>query len=79
MDEAKAKRTMAKAQFTRIENALRKLVENELSLQETMERKFAQFRDKWQELQNCHDSYALLLTGEEAEKEEVIVRSKYNG
>ena len=70
MDEAKAKRTMAKAQFTRIENALRKLVENEVSLQETTERKFGQFREKWQELQNCHDSYALLLTGEEAEKEE---------
>ena len=70
MDEAKAKRSIAKAQFTRIEKALRKLVDSELSLQDTIERKFGLFREKWQELQNCHDAYSLLLSEEEAEKEE---------
>ena len=68
MEEAKAKRTMAKAQYTRVENALRKLVGNPLSLKDTIERKFGELRDKWQELQNCHDSYAPFV--EEAQKED---------
>ena len=70
MEEAKAKRTVAKAQYTRVENALRKLVGNPLSLQETMERKYQVLIDKWQELQNCHDAYTLLVNADEAQKEE---------
>jgi hypothetical protein len=46
MEDAKAKRTVAKAQYSRVENALHKLVGNPLSLQETMERKFNDLRSK---------------------------------
>ena len=70
MEEAKAKRTVAKAQYSRVENALRKLVKNPLSLQETMERKFNDLRTKWQELQDCHDTFILLLDEDSAKKEE---------
>ena len=55
MEEAKAKRSIAKAKYTRVENALRKLVTNSLSLQETIVRKFEELRVKWQELQDCHE------------------------
>ena len=70
MEEAKAKRTVAKAQYSRVENALSKLVKNPLSLQETMERKFNDLRTKWQELQDCHDTFILLLDEDSAKKEE---------
>ena len=70
MEEAKARRSIAKAQYTRVENALRKLVANPLSLQDTIVRKFEELRAKWQDLQDCHDLYASLVTNEEEEKKE---------
>ena len=70
MKEAKARRSIAKAQYTRVENALRKLVANPLSLQDTIVRKFEELRGKWQDLQDCHDLYASLVTNEEEEKKE---------
>jgi hypothetical protein len=75
MEEAKIKRSMAKAQYTRVEKALKKLVANPLSLQETVERKFEELRVKWQEVQDFHDRYASLVTTneeEEAKEEEWI-------
>ena len=50
MEEAKTKRTMAKAQFTRVEKALTKLLENPLSMYETTEKKFSELKVKWQEV-----------------------------
>ena len=72
MEEVKSRRTKAKSQYTRIENALRKLLTNPESLQETIERKFQDLRTKWQELQDSHNEYAPLVTtnDEEEEKEE---------
>ena len=75
MEEAKIKRSMAKAQYTRVEKALKKLVANPLSLQEIVERKFEELRVKWQEVQDFHDRYASLVTTneeEEAKEEEWI-------
>ena len=69
MEDAKARRSTAKAQYTRVEKALRKLVANPLSLQETIERKFEELRVKWQEVQDCHDRYAPLVTTNEEEEE----------
>ena len=72
MEEVKSRRTKAKSQYTRVENALRKLLTNPESLQETIERKFQDLRTKWQELQDSHDEYAPLVAtnDEEEEKEE---------
>ena len=69
MEVAKAKRSTAKAQYTRVEKALRKLVTNPLSLQDTIERKFEELRVKWQEVQDCHDQYAPLVTTNKEEEE----------
>ena len=62
MEEAKTKRTMAKAQFTRIEKALAKLLANPLSMYETTERKFSELKVRWQEVQDHHDRYAALAS-----------------
>ena len=48
IEQAKAKRTTAKAQFTRVENALHKLMLDPQSPQESIERKSQELRDKWQ-------------------------------
>ena len=69
MEVAKAKRSMAKAQYTRVEKALRKLVTNPLSLQDTIERIFEELRVKWQVVQDCHDQYAPLVTTNKEEEE----------
>ena len=53
---------MAKAQFTRVEKALSKLLANPLSMHETTERKFDELKVKWQEVQDHHDKYAALAS-----------------
>jgi len=68
MEEAKTKRTMAKAQFTRVEKALSKLLANPLSMHETTERKFDELKVKWQEVQDHHDRYAALASLEEEDE-----------
>ena len=46
MEEAKTKKSMAKAQFTRVEKALTKLLANPLSMYKTTERKFSELKVK---------------------------------
>ena len=70
MEELKKKRTMAKAQFSRAENSLRKLLGNPMSLQETLERRAKDLAVKWQEVQNLHDEYVTTISEEEEAKEE---------
>ena len=64
------KRTVAKSQFTRLEKSLKKLLENQDSLQDTIERKFNELSAKWKEVQNAHDIYVTLIKEEEADQEE---------
>ena len=68
----KTKKLMAKAQFTRVEKALTKLLANPLSMYETTERKFSELKVGWQEVQDYHDRYAALasLKEEDQMKEE---------
>jgi hypothetical protein len=56
-EELKKKRATTKTQFTRTENSLRKTLDDESSLPSTIERKFEELRERWQTLQDAHDSY----------------------
>jgi len=79
MEEMKTKRAIAKAQFTRTEKSLRKLLENQESLQETIKRKFKDVSDKWQEVQDLHDEYVTLIDAESVANEEVWIEELLNG
>ena len=69
MEESKTKRTVAKQQFTRAENSLRKVLAKGDSLQTTIGRKFNELSVKWQTVQDTHDVYVTMVNKEEEEKE----------
>jgi len=71
MEELKAQRVIRKAQFTRAENGLRKLLEKGNGLEDTLRRKFDELRSKWQDVQDAHDGYvAKAQAGEQVNIEE---------
>ena len=70
MEETKRKRSIAKAQFTRTENSLYKLLDSKDSLEETIRRKLQEMQQKWQKVQDVHDLYMTMIDEEETHKEE---------
>ena len=70
MEELKTKRSLVKSQFTRTENMLRKLLSDENSLREQVERRINVMSQKWKEAQEAHDTYMMKVTdAEEIENE----------
>ena len=60
MEEEKKARTTAKAQFTRAEGSLRKAVSSEAD-EWTMLRRYEELKDRWNKVQDAHDTYILTL------------------
>ena len=73
MEELKKKRSLAKTQFTRAEKSLRRLIEDEQSLEEQIGKRFNEMSQKWQEVQDAHDLYTQELPGEQVETEEKYI------
>ena len=73
MEELKKQRSLAKAQFTRTEKSLRKLLDNEQSLEELISKRFNEMSKKWQEIQDAHDLYMQEVPEEEVENEEKYI------
>ena len=67
---AKAKRTTAKRVFTRTEKALIQALDTD-ALEETIQRRFEEFRRQWDKVQEAHDSYIEVL---EEYSEEAIAK-----
>ena len=73
MEELRKKRSLAKSQFTRTEKSLRKLLDNEQSLEELISKRFNEMSQKWQEIQDAHDLYMQEVPEEEVENEEKYI------
>jgi hypothetical protein len=73
MEELKKKRSLAKTQFTRTEKSLRRLLDDERSLEEQIGKRFNEMSQKWQEVQDAHDLY----TQELPEEQQVEAEEKY--
>ena len=67
---SKAKRTTAKRVFTRTEKALIQALDTD-ALEETIQRRFEEFRRQWDKVQEAHDSYIEFL---EEYSEEAIAK-----
>ena len=67
---SKAKRTTAKRVFTRTEKALIQALDTD-ALEETIQRRFEEFRRQWDKVQEVHDSYIEVL---EEYSEEAIAK-----
>ena len=67
---AKAKRTTAKRVFTRTEKALIQALDTN-ALEETIQRRFEEFRRQWDKVQEAHDTYIEVL---EEYSEEAIAK-----
>ena len=65
MEELRKKRSLAKSQFTRTEKSLRKLLDDEQSLEELISKRFNEMSQKWQEIQDAHDLYMQEVPEEE--------------
>ena len=79
-DEAKTKRRLAKSQFTRAEKA----VQLALGLGSecptwTMEKRYEELKKRWDTVQDAHDSYMVLLDGEEGVESENAWISELEG
>ena len=57
MDAAKQSRTIAKGQFTRAEQSLKKAIELPDCPLATVERRFNDLKEKWTTVQDAHDAY----------------------
>ena len=73
MEELKKKRSLAKTQFTRTEKSLRRLLDDERSLEEQIGKRFNEMSQKWQEVQDAHDLYTQELPEEQIEAEEKYI------
>jgi len=60
-DEAKTKRTAAKSQFTRAESSLRNALAVENCAKWTIENRYSEFKRRWDNVQEAHDTYVSLI------------------
>ncbi len=58
MEDAKKKRTSAKRMFTMAEATLKRSLEDEEAVEATVQRRFEDFRQKWNSLLEAHGDYA---------------------
>ena len=70
-EEYKKKRATAKSQFTRYANRLQKALDLEDCDVWTLEARYKDFKDRWERVQEAHDTYVVELSEEDAEGEEV--------
>ena len=63
MEEAKKRQTIAKGQFTRAVGLLRRVLdaESDESLLWTVEKRYAELKTRWNNVQEVHDEYVTFL------------------
>ena len=63
MEEAKKRQTIAKGQFTRAEGLLKRVLdaESDESLLWTVEKRYAELKTRWNNVQEVHDEYVTFL------------------
>ena len=65
MEEAKKQRSLAKSQFTRAENAVQSAVGLGKECPAwTLDKRYSELKKRWDNVQDAHDNYVLLLEGD---------------
>ena len=67
-EEYKKKRTTAKSQFTRYANRLQKALDLEDCDVWTLEARYADLKERWERVQDAHDTYVGEVPDEDAER-----------